>query len=70
LRRTSSSCSSSRLRLRRSRNSADSSRVTPGRVPSSTLAARSQLARHDSEIPKSFATCFSGVRPNFGFAAA
>ena len=39
----------------RSRSSEDSSRVLPGRAPSSTSAWRIQFVRQDSEIPKSFA---------------
>ena len=46
-----------------SRSSSDSCRVTPGRVPSSTSAARSQFRRHDSLIPKPFATCDNGASP-------
>ena len=48
-RRTSFSCSSSRLRRFSSRSSADSDDVTPGRTPSSTSAACSQFRRHDSD---------------------
>ncbi len=44
-----------RILLRASRSSEDSSRVLPGRAPSSTSAWRIQFVRHDSEIPKSFA---------------
>jgi len=55
-RRTSFSCSNNRLRRFSSRNSADSAAVRPGRAPSSTSAACSQLRRGDSVIPKSLAT--------------
>src|SRR5215831_601617 len=62
-RKTSFSCSSSLLRRRSSRSSADSAAVTPGRVPSSISASFSQRCRQDSEIPKSFAICETGACP-------
>ena len=40
-------------RLLEARSSEDSSRVVPGRAPSSTSAWRIQFVRQDSEIPKS-----------------
>lgn len=46
-----------------SRSSSPSAVVTPGRWPSSMSAWRSQLRRHESEIPKSLATCVSGASP-------
>lgn len=58
-RSTSFSCSNSRFRFRNSRNSAESVEVTPGRLPSSTSAARSQFCRQLSLIPKSVATCLT-----------
>jgi hypothetical protein len=57
-RRTSFSCSNSRIRLRASPSSAFSVAMVPGLIPSSTSAAFNQLIRHDSLIPKSAAICF------------
>jgi len=58
-RSTSFSCSSSRIRLRASRNSAVSAAVGPGLPPTSRSAADSQFVKHDSLTPKSAAICFS-----------
>ena len=49
------------MRFLASRSSARSASVRPGRLPSWTSAAFSQLCRHPSEIPKSFASWFSGT---------
>src|SRR6266571_1348615 len=54
-RRTSFSCSRSRLRFLSSRISASSASVRPSRTPSSISARFTHRCRHDSEIPKSFA---------------
>lgn len=62
-RNTSFSCSNSRLRFFTSRNSADSARFSPGRVPASTSSRCNHLCRHDSEIPKSLATVAIGASP-------
>jgi hypothetical protein len=62
-RRISFSCSSSLVRLRSSRSSADSVLVVPGRMPSSVSAIFSRRCGQDSEIPKSFAICDSGTSP-------
>src|SRR4051794_39338806 len=62
-RRISFSCSSSLLRLRNSRSSADSLLVGPGRAPSSVSASLSQRCRQPSEIPTSLAICRNGASP-------
>src|SRR6266511_5140319 len=54
-RRTSFSCSRSRLRFFSSRISASSARVRPSRTPSSISARFTHRCRQDSEIPKSLA---------------
>ena len=54
-RSTSFSCSKTRLRLRRSRRSADSAAVAPGRNPASISAFRSQFREHVCQIPTSCA---------------
>src|SRR4051794_6751847 len=61
-RRTSFSCSSSLIRLRASRSSAESFLLTPGLTPLSVSAWRSQVNSVIGWIPKSLAIC-STVTP-------